>query len=80
MRPVATAPPFGIAFAYTAQVEILVTIALIFVFQKQGWVKKAENMIDIGLRGATGVLSKEQAAELQNATTATASLTGQQVV
>jgi len=59
------AAAFGNAFAYAAQIEIVITIALVYVFKKQGVIRDAEGVVDFG---AHGVVSAEKAAQLQSVT------------
>ena len=55
---------FSSAFAYTAQIEIGITLVLIYLFKKTSLIKDNQEVIDIGTEG---VLSKEKALELTNA-------------
>ena len=53
---------FANAFAYTAQIEILITMVLLFVSKKAGVVKNAEGVVDFG----AGVVGKQQASKLRD--------------
>ena len=58
------AASFANAFAYAAQIEIIITLVLIFVFKKGRMIRDVQDVIDIG---AAGVITREKAAELSNA-------------
>ena len=55
---------FANAFAYAAQFEIVITLALIVVFKKVRMISDVQGMIDIG---AAGIITAEKAAELRDA-------------
>ena len=50
------ASAFGQAFGYAGQVEILITLILIFVFKKVGVIRFADGMVDMGEAGAHGII------------------------
>ena len=60
---------FGSAFGYAAQIEILITMVLIFVFKKASIIQNAEDWVDIG---TDGMMKKDAFAELVAASTTTA--------
>lgn len=51
---------FANAFAFVAQIEIVVTLAVVLVSKKLGCTKSADDVIDLGLAGAAGVVRKSQ--------------------
>ena len=63
-----TCPTFAAAFsnalAISAQVEIVITVALIYTFQKAGIIKLADGVVDMGVEGAAGVIRKSKLKEL----------------
>ena len=57
------AASFANAFAYAAQIEIIITLVLIFVFKKVRMISDVQGVIDIG---AAGIITAEKAAELSS--------------
>jgi len=55
------AASFANAFAYTAQIEIIVTIVLIYLFKKKGLIEDVAGALDIG---AGGIVPAEKMREL----------------
>ena len=55
---------FANAFAFTAQIEILVTVVLIYAFKKGGVIEDAEGVLDVG---TSGVISADTVSKLRGA-------------
>ena len=60
------AAAFANAFAFAAQIEIAITMALVFTLKAAGIVKQSDDMVDLGDQG---ILSKASARELAAAVT-----------
>ena len=60
---------FSSAFAYTAQIEIVITLVLIYLFKKTALIADNKDVIDIG---TDGIITKEKALELTKGNAQTA--------
>jgi len=60
---------FSSAFAYTAQIEIVITLVLIYLFKKIALIADNKDVIDIG---TDGIITKEKALELTKGNSQTA--------
>ena len=56
---------FANSFAFAAQIEILITVVLIYAFKKGGVIKDAEGVLDVG---AGGIMSADTVSTLRGAT------------
>ena len=62
---------FGQALGIATQIELVITIVLIFVFKKAGVIRLADGMVDMGEAGAQGVIDKSKlSVDTAKATTA----------
>jgi len=52
---------FGNAFGYATQIELVITMALVYVFKKSGVIEDAKGVVDIG---QDGIITKDKAKEL----------------
>ena len=58
---------FSSAFAFTAQIEIVITLVLIYLFKKSALIGDKKGVFDIGV---SGILSHDKASEIEKATQA----------